>query len=210
MNSMSTVFLSSPRPAPRPHAISIAARAGAADRLVVLLHDAGMDGSSFEDVAHALSGAAPRGHFLVPEGFLPFDGAGPGRQWFSLRGVDDEGRSARVSAAAAEVSAWIDRELERRGLARDRLVVVGFGQGATIAAWLAVHRTPTPAAVVCLSGRAVDASGRASNDSRSVSISVPTPEARVSTQVYPALAHGSAARQLHEVKLLLRRALGSG
>jgi predicted esterase len=206
MNSMSAVFLLSPRLAPRPHAMSIAAREGAGDRLVVLLHDVGMDASSFEDVAHALSGAVPRGHFLVPDGFQPADSAGPGRQWFSLRGIDDESRSSRVSAAASEVSAWIDRELARRGLAPDRLVVVGFGQGATIAAWLAMHRTPTPAAVVCLSGRVPD-NRAASNDTSSISISVPAQDRRVTTQVYPGLANGSAAHQLREVRLLLRRAL---
>jgi predicted esterase len=205
MNSMSAVFLPRPRLAPRPHAVSIAAREGAADRLVVLLHDVGMDGSAFEDVAHALSGAVPHGHFLVPDGFQPSDGAGAGRQWFSLCGIDDESRASRVDAASNEVSAWIDRELSRRGLAHDRLVVVGFGQGATIAAWLAKHRTPTPAAVVCLSGRVPD--DRASNDASSISISVPARDRRVTTQVYPGLANGSAARQLREVRLLLRQAL---
>jgi phospholipase/carboxylesterase len=84
------------------------------------------------------------------------DGAAEGRQWFSVRGVTEANRPARVRAAAAEVGPWIEAELARRHLAGDRLVLVGFSQGAIVAASLAIHRTPPPAAVVLMSGRVAE------------------------------------------------------
>jgi phospholipase/carboxylesterase len=48
-------------------------------------------------------------------------------------------------------------DADRRGLAPDRVVLVGFSQGAIVSTYLAVHRSPRPMAVVSLSGRYADA-----------------------------------------------------
>lgn len=190
----------------------------------MLLHGVGADGASFQDIGRALAGGLPHVEFLVPDGFHPFEGGGTGRQWFSLRGVTDENRPARVREGASEVSRWIDGELARRHLGGDRLVVVGFSQGAMVAAWLAVHRTPRPAAVVLLSGRVAD-------DDVPVKAAIPTPVlvchgavdpmipvsvvepgartleawgARVTTRIYPGLDHHVDAGELREVGEFLK------
>ena len=149
--------MSEPKPIPTTPSISIPPRQGAASYLVVLLHGVGADAASFQGVARMLGESLQRAELIVPDGFHPFDGGGQGRQWFSVRGVTDENRPVRVRDAGAEVSRWIDVELSRRGLGSDRLVVVGFSQGAIVGAWLAVHRAPRPAAVVILSGRVAEA-----------------------------------------------------
>jgi phospholipase/carboxylesterase len=202
--------------------IAIPAPAGIPTHLVVLLHGLGDSAAGIQDIARALSPGLPRAEWLVPDGFQAFDGGGDGRQWFSIGGVTDANRAARVREAATEVSRWIDRELARRGLGGDRLVVVGFSQGAILAAWLAVHRAPRPAAVVMLSGRvAVDQPAAAgastpvlmthgSNDAV-IPVSVLEPGARalgacgakVTTRVYPGLGHAVSPGELADVKAFL-------
>ncbi|MFO0583243.1 MAG: dienelactone hydrolase family protein [Anaeromyxobacter sp.] len=125
--------------------------------LVILLHGVGADAASFQPLARALAQGLPQAEFLVPDGFHPFDGGG-GWQWFSLAGITEETRPARVKAAAEEVSRWADAELARRKLGGDRLVLVGFSQGAIVAASVTLHRRPAPAALVMLSGRVSEAS----------------------------------------------------
>jgi phospholipase/carboxylesterase len=167
-----------------------------------------------------------RAELIVPDGFHPFDGGGQGRQWFSVRGVTDENRPARVRDAGAEVSRWIDVELLRRGLGSDRLVVVGFSQGAIVGAWLAVHRAPRPAAVVILSGRVAEADVPSAGVGPRVFIAhgdrdgtIPASlvdsgasvleawGARVTKRVYPGLGHEIDERELRDVAAFLAGAV---
>ena len=50
------------------------------------------------------------------------------------------------------------RQLAARKLAGDRLVLIGFSQGGMVAASVALHRRPAPAALVLLSGRVAEGS----------------------------------------------------
>jgi phospholipase/carboxylesterase len=179
-------------------------------------------------VARALASSLPNAQVVTPDGFHPFDQGGTGRQWFSVRGVTEANRPARVRAAGAEVAHFIDHELDTRGLPRERLVVVGFSQGAIVAAWLALHRKPSPVAVVMLSGRvAEDALPVAHATSTAVFIGHGTEDpimpvaqveagartlrawgAHVTSHVYPGLAHQVDARELADARAFLAKALG--
>jgi phospholipase/carboxylesterase len=125
--------------------------------LVVLLHGVGSRAEELVPVAERWVKVLPRAAFLLPNGFHRFDGDERLYQWFSRIGLTDETRVARVRQASSEVSTWVDGELARRGLRRDRLVVAGYSQGGMVALHLAVHRRPPPLAAVSLSGRYVDA-----------------------------------------------------
>lgn len=212
-----------------PRVLSITAASRAPSHLVVLLHGVGASADGFHELARRLALALPGVDLLTPDGLHPFDQARQGRQWFSIAGVTEDNRPARVRVAAAEIDAWIDRELERRSLARDRLVLVGFSQGAIVASWLSVHRSPPPAAVVMLSGRVAD-------DAPPVPGSVETPVlvlhgeadrvmpiavvapgaqrleawgARVTTRTYAGLGHEVSPAELDDVAAFLRSTLGS-
>ncbi len=195
--------------------------------VVVFLHGVGASAESFRSLAEAVAPALPRALMLVPDGLHRFDHAKTGRQWFSMNGITDTNRPELVRVAAAEVSAWIDRELDRRGVARDRVALVGFSQGAIVASWLAVHRSPAPEAVVLVSGRVSD-------DVVPVGGSVATPVlvlhgeldpiipvslvdpgvrqlegwgARVTKHVYADLAHTIDPREVAEARAFLAGAL---
>lgn len=135
--------------------------------LAVLLHGVGDSAEGFAPVAHALAPQLPDVEFVIPDGLAPFDGGPQGRQWFSIRGVTTDNRPARVGEAARQVSAWIDGELARRGLAGDKLVLIGFSQGAIVSNTLALARSPAPRAVVAMSGRlAIEGDVRSSGTPR--------------------------------------------
>lgn len=211
--------------------VTIEAKEEPATHLVLMLHGVGDSAGAFQGLARLLVDALPRATFVVPDGFHPFDGGGKGRQWFSLRDVTDENRAERVKASGEEVSRWIDGELARRKLNSDKLVIIGFSQGAIVASWLAVQRTPRPAAVVVLSGRSgleatalPSAKAKASgprvfvaHGERDEVIPVSNVEptvrvleawgARVTKRVYPHLAHQVDDTELRDVQDFLKTAI---
>lgn len=139
--------------APSLTSIVVPATASPPRYLAVLLHGVGDSASGFAPIARALAPQLPDVEFVIPDGLAPFDGGPQGRQWFSIRGVTTENRPERVSVAAQQVSAWIDAELARRGLTGDKLVLIGFSQGAILSNTLALLRKPAPHAVVAMAGR---------------------------------------------------------
>lgn len=199
----------------------------AADALVVVLHGVGADGRAVAPLASAIAAAVPHADVLAPDGFHAFDGApGAGRQWFSVRGITDALRPARLRAAAAELDAWLDRELARRGLAGDRLALAGFSQGGIATTYLAIHRAPRPACGVVIAGRTGDDAPIARGPAVPILIAhgdrdaMMTPaiveasarelEARgavVTRTTYPNVGHQLDPRQIAEAAAFVARAL---
>jgi phospholipase/carboxylesterase len=191
--------------------------------LVVLLHGVGASAADLRPLAGALASGLPQAAFLVPDGFQPWDGGGGGRQWFSLAGVTDGNRAARVKVAADEVSRWIDAELAARKLGGDRLVLIGFSQGAMVAASVALHRRPAPAALVLLSGRVAEASPPVAGAISTpvlvahgaadpvIPVAVVEPSARtlvawgakVTTRIYPGMGHEIGREELRDLAAFL-------
>jgi phospholipase/carboxylesterase len=110
---------------------------------VIFLHGVGGTGTSMQHLADVLGLRIPA---HCPDGPEPFD-MGPGRQWFSVKGVTEGNRPARVVEA---LPAFI-RTLEAFGDPRDSLLI-GFSQGA-IMALHAVAAGLSVAGVIALSGR---------------------------------------------------------
>lgn len=110
---------------------------------VIFLHGVGGSGASMRPLADQLN-LGVEGHF--PDGPQPFD-MGPGRQWFSIRGVTEENRPARVAEALPTFSAII----EGYGDPRESLLI-GFSQGAIMSLHAVAAGLPV-AGVVALSGR---------------------------------------------------------
>jgi len=78
---------------------------------------------------------------------------GAGLQWFSVLGVTEENRPARVAATLPRFLATVRSWQQRLGVAPADTTLVGFSQGA-ILSLAAAQAAPSPAArVVSLSGR---------------------------------------------------------
>ena len=110
---------------------------------VIFLHGVGGTGASMHPLADALGLRVPA-HY--PDGPEPFD-MGMGRQWFSVKGVTEANRPARIAAALPAFT----RTVETFGDPRDSLLI-GFSQGAIMALHAVAAGLPV-AGVFALSGR---------------------------------------------------------
>ena len=209
--------------------VTIPAKVGRATHLVIMLHGYGADARSFSTIARMVADRLPSAEVLVPDGFDAWEGGQNGRQWFSRKGDLEAERAARVRQAGERLSAWMDAELQQRGLLADRLVVVGFSQGAMLAGWLALHRGQRPAAVVMMSGQVVEPEGTVPPRGRAMPILVAHGEAdriipvdvvdpgvrlleaagmQVTRRVWPGMGHGVQVDELNEIAAFLAQATG--
>lgn len=132
--------------------VPIALGASRPEGLAIVLHGVGANAAAMMPVAEVLAAADPSLRVLALDAPEPFDGGGAGRQWFSVRGVTDANRPARVAAALPTLWAFVEAERERHALAPEAVTLVGFSQGAimTLAAAARGHRF----------GRAIAIAGR--------------------------------------------------
>lgn len=133
------------------------AAGGKPQSLVLLLHGLGADGNDLLSLAPYWAKLLPNTEFVSPHAPFPCDMAPYGRQWFSLQDRSPSMILAGVKAAAPILDAFIDAELKKRGLAEDKLALVGFSQGTMMSLYVAPRRSRAPAAVVGYSGALVGA-----------------------------------------------------
>lgn len=129
---------------------------GAPTLLFVLLHGVGARASDLAPLARRLAAEYPQAVVVGLDGPLPFDAAPPshcGRQWFSIVGVNEDNRPARVAAAMPGFVATVRSLQERFGVSWPCTALVGFSQGS-IMALEAVQAEPA------LAGRVIAFSGR--------------------------------------------------
>src|SRR5919202_1741140 len=82
---------------------------------------------------------------------------GYGYQWFRLIFRDPHECARGVRQAAPRLDAYLDAELERRGLDDSALAHVGFSQGTMLALHVAPRRKAASACVIGFSGHLADA-----------------------------------------------------
>ena len=110
---------------------------------VIFLHGVGSSGAAMAPLANAVGLAVPA---HCPDGPEDFNN-GQGRQWFSIAGVTEANRPARVAAALPAFT----KIVSQFGDTRDSLLV-GFSQGAIMALHAVAAGLPA-AGVFALSGR---------------------------------------------------------
>ncbi|MEM7444617.1 MAG: alpha/beta fold hydrolase [Pseudomonadota bacterium] len=133
------------------------ASGGKAKQLVVFLHGVGADGNDLIGLAPQLAPILPDTEFLAPDAPFPCDMAPFGRQWFSLQDRSPAAMLAGVRSVAPSVNAFLDRELEKRDLTPDKLILVGFSQGTMTSLYTAPRRPEPIAGVIGFSGALVGA-----------------------------------------------------
>jgi len=129
---------------------------GEATALVVFLHGYGADGSDLLGLADVLGPHLPGVAFVAPDAPERCAGGGFGYQWFPIPRFDGSTEAmaaAGIEASAADLNAFLDTRLAEEGLTPDRLVLVGFSQGAMMSLHVAPRRDKPVAGVVAISGR---------------------------------------------------------
>jgi phospholipase/carboxylesterase len=130
-------------------------RSGTARQLVVFLHGYGADGNDLIEIGRAWSGLLPDAAFVSPHAPHACGQAPMGREWFALTFRDPNERWTGVNAAAPQLNAFLDAELQRRKLPNSALALVGFSQGTMMALHVGLRRRESPAAIVGYSGMLV-------------------------------------------------------
>jgi len=139
---------------------------GPTELLFLLFHGVGANAQDLAPLAQRLAAEYPQAAVLCVDAPDAFDAAphGGGLQWFSIQGITEANRPARVAAAMPRFVATV-RSLQRRfGIDWPRTALVGFSQGA-IMALEAVQAEPQLAGrVIAFSGRHASAPEHAPQD----------------------------------------------
>ena len=112
---------------------------GAPDLLYLLFHGVGATAGHMAPLARRLALEYPQAAVLCLDAPDRFDAlAGPvdasdGRQWFSIRGVDEANRVGRVAAALPGFIATVRALQVRFAMPWERTALAGFSQGAIMA-----------------------------------------------------------------------------
>jgi phospholipase/carboxylesterase len=126
---------------------------GGIDQLFILLHGVGGSPAYMMPLVNKLRETYPSAAFLVPEGTYPFDAGDSGRQWFSISGVTEENRIARVERAIPALHQLVVTEQERFNIATEATILGGFSQGAIMSLEFSVAHDGIAGKVLAFSGR---------------------------------------------------------
>jgi phospholipase/carboxylesterase len=135
------------------HGVELLPEAGPAQQLFILLHGVGASSADLVPLANKFRITFPNAVFLLPDGFHPFDGGGNGRQWFSIRGVTEENRVARVDEAMAHLLNMVSQAQDRFGVSQAGTALIGFSQGAIMALEFSKAHDGKVGRVLAFSGR---------------------------------------------------------
>jgi phospholipase/carboxylesterase len=129
---------------------------GPPELLYLLFHGVGAQAAHMAPLAQRLAQEYPQAAVLcvnAPERYDAIAGETDGRQWFSIRRLDDDNRRERVAAALPRFVATVRAMQQRFGVAWECTALAGFSQGAVMALE-AVQAEPR------LAGRVLAFSGR--------------------------------------------------
>jgi len=126
-----------------------------AKRLVVLLHGYGADMHDLIGLASHWTEMIPDAEFISPNAPEACDELPGGRQWFPIGDLDLERMHEGALTVAPTLDAFLDSELEKRGLTERNLVLIGFSQGAMLALHVGLRRVQAPAGIIGYSGMLV-------------------------------------------------------
>jgi phospholipase/carboxylesterase len=124
-------------------------------RLVILLHGLGADGNDLIGLQQYWGRVVPDAEFISPNAPFPCDMAPYGYQWFSVQDRTPEAVLAGVRAAAPSLDAFIDEELQKRGLTESDTALVGFSQGTMMSLYVGLRRAKPLAGILGYSGRLI-------------------------------------------------------
>ena len=98
-------------------------------QLVLFFHGVGSNAEDLVPVAQQFAKALPNATVVSVDAPQQSD-FGAGRQWFSVAGVSEDNRPARVEAAMLAFQATVQKWQISAGVTADKTILVGFSQGA--------------------------------------------------------------------------------
>jgi len=132
---------------------------GPAKQLFILLHGLGAKSSDLLPLAYQFRKEFPGAAFVLPDGIYPFDGGGPlgdrdsRRQWFSISGMTEDTRPARVAASMPALHELVRQAQDRHRILQSDTALIGFSQGAIMALEYSIVHDGCVGRVLAFSGR---------------------------------------------------------
>jgi phospholipase/carboxylesterase len=132
---------------------------GPVKQLFILLHGVGENSSDLLTLANKFRKVFPDAGFLLPDGFYPFDGGNSlgdsdyRRQWFSISGVTEETRPARVAESMPALHALVRQAQDHFKVLQTDTALIGFSQGAIMALEYSIVHDGSVGRVLAFSGR---------------------------------------------------------
>lgn len=130
----------------------IAQPPGAAQQLFLLFHGVGGQPRDLQALGQRLAQAFPQAAIVALPGAQDCD-LGRGRQWFSVRGIDDANRAPRVDAALPAFVAAVQHWQQRLQVPPAATALVGFSQGGILALEAAKQPALLAARVIAIGAR---------------------------------------------------------
>ncbi len=137
------------------HVLARLPEQGEPELLFLLFHGVGANAEHLAVLAQRLAQEYPQAAVLcvdAPDEFDATPGRG-GRQWFSIQGVTDQNRPARVAAALPRFIATVRALQLRFAMEWPRTALFGFSQGAIMALEAAQAEPELAGRVIAFSGR---------------------------------------------------------
>lgn len=147
---MRTAFTLTPPP---PDTLQWLPETGRPEQLMILLHGWGANADDMALLAGVLRRAFPQAAVLAPQGFDAVDTGLAGRQWFSLVGITEANRPARVAAALPRLADWVRAAQVATGVGPQATALFGFSQGAILSLELVQQHDGLAGRVLSFSGR---------------------------------------------------------
>ncbi len=137
----------------QPQALILQQPSPKAAQLILLFHGVGSNARSLAGLGQAYAQAFPQAMVVAVDAPQPSELAPGGWQWFSVAGVTEENRPARVDAALPAFEYAVRHWQERSGVDTAGTALVGFSQGAIMALASALRPEPVAARVIAIAGR---------------------------------------------------------
>ncbi len=133
--------------------LHLPAREAPPQLLFIHLHAVGAQPLAMVPVAERFAAAFPRAVHLLPDGFEAYDLGGEGRQWFSVRGLDDDNRPQRVAAVLPKLAQLVIAAQHHFGVGSPSTALIGYSQGGIVALEAAQLEPPLAGRVVAIAAR---------------------------------------------------------
>ena len=135
----------------------------AAGQLFLLFHGVGAEASDLAPLGRHLGQLFPQA-WVVSVNAPDASDFGQGRQWFSVQGVTEASRPARVAATMPRFIATVQAWQQRSGVEPAATALVGFSQGAIMALEASGAQPGLAGRIVAIAGRFATLPAQASPD----------------------------------------------
>src|ERR1700749_4255254 len=130
--------------------IIVARPDGPAQQLMLLFQGVGADAQGLVPLGRVLAAEVPPAFIVSVAAPSP---SGAGREWFSVQGIDEDNRAARVEAAMPAFVETVARWQREADVGLDAVALIGFSQGGIMALESTRDRPAIAGRVVSSAGR---------------------------------------------------------